>query len=223
MRHCHTCKLILQSNTCLPKPNGFFFVQGNWQLSFLGHLESCLTGQNYSNSCINYPCEMFLIQLNPFRWLSGALVTFFQLPWGQAEWPYKYETTFLDVVWGQIYTWSELQIITQVLIGLRDDSKNDWAVSEDNCFCRVFYPSGRLHWEKRHYFVSYKNPTPIYSAKRLAWLILLWVMSDPLHKAAFWRNENSAMSLGERFPKCPNGPQGQFNRIQPSMNKYITY
>ena len=48
-------------------------------------------------------------------------------------------------------------------------------------------------------------------------------MSDPLHKAAFWRNENSAMSLGGRFPKCPNGPRGQFNPIQPSINKYITY
>ena len=138
-------------------------------------------------------------------------------------WSLCMRQNFWMLFWGQIYTRSELQIITQVLIGLRDDSKNDWAVSEDNCFCRAFYPSGRLHWEKRRYFVSYKNPTPIYSAKRLAWLILLWVMSDPLHKAAFWRNENSATSLGERFPKCPNGPQGQFNRIQPSMNKYITY
>ena len=101
---CRTWKLRLQSNTCLPKPNGFFFVQGNWQLGFLGHLESCLTGQNYSNSCIKYPCEMFLIQLNPFRWLSGVLVTFFQLPWGQAEWPYKYETKFLDgVPWPNLH------------------------------------------------------------------------------------------------------------------------
>ena len=102
-------------------------------------------------------------------------------------------------------------------------SPSDWSVSEDNCFCRVFYPSGRLHWEKRDCFVSYQNPTPIFSANHLAWPISLWVMSDPLHQAAFWRNENSASSLGERVPKCPNGPRGQFNPIQPSINKYITY
>ena len=50
----------------------------------------------------------------------------------------------------------------------RDDFKKDWAVSEDNCFCRVFYPSGRLHWEKRDCFVSYQNPTPIFSENHLA-------------------------------------------------------
>ena len=136
--------------------------------------------------------------------------------------PIKLRQNFWMVFRVQIYIRSELQIIIQVFIGLRDDFKKDWAVSEDNCFCRVFYPSGRLHWEKRDCFVSYQNPTPIFSANHLAWPISLWVMSDPLHQAAFWRNENSTTSLGERVPKCPNDPRGQFNPIQPSMNKYIT-
>ena len=136
--------------------------------------------------------------------------------------PIKLRHKFWMVFRVQIYIRSELQIIQQVFIGLRDDFKKDWAVSEDNCFCRVFYPSGRLHWEKRDCFVSYQNPTPIFSANHLAWPISLWVISDPLHQAAFWRNENSTTSLGERVPKCPNDPRGQFNPIQPSMNKYIT-
>ena len=80
---------------------------------------------------------------------------------------------FWMVFWGKIYTRSELQILTQVLIGLRDDSKKVWTVSEDNCFCRAFYPSGRLHWDKRDYFIPYKNPTPISSANHLALLIYL--------------------------------------------------
>ena len=95
--------------------------------------------------------------------------------------PINMRQFFWMVFWGKIYTRSELQILTQVLIGLRDDSKKVWTVSEDNCFCRAFYPSGRLHWDKRDYFITYKNPTPISSANHLALLIYLWVMSDPLH------------------------------------------
>ena len=68
--------------------------------------------------------------------------------------PIKLRQKFWMVFRVQIYIRSELQIIIQVFIGLRDDFKKDWAVSEDNCFCRVFYPSGRLHWEKRDCFVS---------------------------------------------------------------------
>merc|ERR1712001_411330 len=82
--------------------------------------------------------------------------------------PIKLRQFFWMVFRVQIYIRSELQIITQAFIGLRDDFKKDWAVSEDNCFCRVFYPSGRLHWEKRDCFVSYQNPTPIFSANHLA-------------------------------------------------------
>ena len=87
--------------------------------------------------------------------------------------PINLRQFFWMVFWGKIYTRSELQILTQVLIGLRDDSKKVWTVSEDNCFCRAFYPSGRLHWDKRDYFITYKNPTPISSANHLALLIYL--------------------------------------------------
>ena len=77
--------------------------------------------------------------------------------------PIKLRQKFWMVFRVQIYIRSELQIIIQVFIGLRDDFKKDWAVSEDNCFCRVFYPSGRLHREKGDYFVS--NPTQIFFSK----------------------------------------------------------
>ena len=88
--------------------------------------------------------------------------------WARPNDPINMRQIFWMVFRVLIFTRSELQIITRVLIGLRYDFKKDWAVSEDNCFCRVFYPSGRLHWEERDYLVSYKNPTPICSANRLA-------------------------------------------------------
>ena len=71
--------LSLYVNKCLSRSwtNGLFFIQGNWQL---GHFQTFL-GRRTKTTVIS-ACEMFLIQLDPFRGLSGALVTFFQLPWG---------------------------------------------------------------------------------------------------------------------------------------------
>ena len=69
----------LYVNKCLSRSwtNGLFFIQGNWQL---GHFQTFL-GRRTKTTVIS-ACEMFPIQLDLFRGLSGALVTFFQLPWG---------------------------------------------------------------------------------------------------------------------------------------------
>ena len=95
--------------------------------------------------------------------------------------PIKLRQKFWMVFRVQIYIRSELQIIIQVFIGLRDDFKKDWAVSEDNCFCRVFYPSGRLHWKKKGLFCLIKKTHYNLFSKSFGMTNISLSMSDPLH------------------------------------------